>query len=167
MDVARTGFAAASGGGGTIALPGGIQLSKRAIAGIAAAAVALVLCSVGLSAAFTGEEPVARRAATMIEAPQSAAAAPVPVPARAAAPAPAEASSSEDEAQSPTVGVVGGRTKSGHRAKGGAKASFSATKVQSGGVSASGGANTFPKATDRCACKGDFNCILRCTATGK
>ena len=151
-------------------MPGGFPLGKRATAGIAAAVVAVVLCTFGLAAAFKGEEPVARSAATMIIAPPAfTATAPAPAPASP----PVVASTSDDDAKSPTVGMSGGKkaksTAGKNKSGGGAKASFATTKVQSSGVpiSGTGVAKTVPKASDKCGCKGDFNCILRCTATGK
>ena len=153
---------------GPQSMQGGFRMGKRAIAGIAAAAVAVVLCAVGLSAAFKGEEPVARASAAMtMVAPPAITAAPAPPPPPAA---PVATSSSDDDAKSPTVGTSGGKKAKNH-SKAAPKASFSGTKVQSSGVPKSsndtGVAKTVPKAADKCGCKGDFNCILRCTATGK
>jgi hypothetical protein len=76
------------------------------------------------------------------------------------------ASATDDDAKNPTPGK---KMKHGAGKRGGAKASFASTKVQSSGVpvSGTGVAKTVPKASDKCGCKGDFNCILRCTATGK
>lgn len=142
---------------------GGIRFGKRAIAGVAAAAVALVLCAVGVSAVFKGEEPTARAAANTMIAPPPVLAAPTPAPAPAPAadPAPASASNEGDSKPASHIGK-----KKGH--KGGAKASFAPSqKVQSSGISGTGVAKTAPKAADKCGCRGDFNCILRCTATGK
>jgi predicted Zn finger-like uncharacterized protein len=161
------------GSGGQASMPGGFKLGKRAFAGIAAAAVALVLCSVGLAAAFKGEEPVAHTAANAIMAPATPAA-PVVVAAPAApviAPVTASnaSSSSDDDNKSSTVSG-----KKGKKGKGSAKASFSGSKVQSSGVASSKKFSSSdalvskpaPKAADKCGCKGDFNCILRCTAKG-
>ena len=158
-----------SGVGQAMSMPGGFRLGKRAIAGIAAAAVAVVLCGIGLSAAFKGEEPVARSAATMIVAPPAIAA---PAPAPAPAPPPVVVAASDDDAKTASGGMSGGKKNKsgGARGKGGgAKASFAPTKVQSGGVpvSGTGVAKAVPKASDKCGCKGNFDCILRCTATGK
>ena len=144
---------------------GGFRFGKRAIAGVAAAAVALVLCAIGVSAAFKGEEPIARAAAnTMITPPPVVAPTPAVEPAPATDPAPAAATSSNDDDDDTKPARTG--KKKGR--KGGAKASSAHTqKVQSSGVSGTGVAKTVPKASDKCHCKGDFNCILRCTATGK
>ena len=157
-----------------LSMPGGFKLGKRAFAGIAAAAVALVLCSVGLAAAFKGEEPVAHSAANSIMAAPVTPPAPV-VTAAPAAPviAPVTASnassSSDDDTKSSSVSGKG----KGKKGKG-AKASFAGSKVQSSGVASSKKASSSdalvskpaPKAADKCGCKGDFNCILRCTAKG-
>ncbi len=163
------GFASRSSDG--ISMPGGFKLGKRAIAGFAAAAVALVLCSVGLAAAFKGEEPVAHTAANAIMAPATP-----PAPTVAAAPAApviaavsvSSASSSDDDAKTSSSSGKG----KGKRGKGSAKASFSGGKSQSNAASKkSSSSDAFvskpgPKAADKCGCKGDFNCILRCTAKG-
>jgi len=158
-----------------IAMPGGFKLGKRAFAGIAAAAVALVLCSVGLAAAFKGEEPVARSAANAITAPVTP---PAPVVTAAPSSAPVIApvtasntSSSDDDSKAPATSKGKGK-----RGKG-AKASFAGGKsqsVQSSGVASSKKSSSSealvskaaPKAADKCGCHGDFNCILRCTAKG-
>jgi hypothetical protein len=150
----------------------GFRFGKRAIAGIAAAALAVVLCSVGLAAAFRGEQPVARVAANTLLAPSA------PAPVVAAPPAPpappasmtsvSESASSSDDAKTPAVGA--GKGKKGKASKGGAKASFAPAKVQSSGVvskKSEAPVSRAPKAADKCGCKGDFTCVLRCTATGK
>ena len=159
-----------------ISMPGGFKLGKRAIAGIAAAAVALVLCSIGLAAAFKGEEPVARVAANSMMAPIAAAAPAVVAAPAAPVIAPVTASSasasSDDDTKSSTV------KGKGKKGKGSAKASFASTGGKSQSVPSSGvsskkfssndtGVSKLPKTADKCGCKGDFNCILRCTATGK
>jgi predicted Zn finger-like uncharacterized protein len=152
-----------------LATVGGLKLGKRAFAGIAAAAVALVLCSIGIAAAFKGEDPVARSAANTFVAPvvTSAPAAADPGAPVVVAP-PTVASTSDDDAKtSAASGKKKGR--GGKRAisgGGGANASFS--KVQSSGVSSPAASKPapIPKAADKCGCKGDFNCILRCTAKG-
>ena len=153
-----------------VAMPGGFRLSKRAIAGMAAAGVALVLCCVGISAAFKGEDPVARAAAnsmSAIPAPTTTAAPAASPAATTTDPAPASttattASTSDDDDKSAKPGKKKKKTFSG----GGAKASFasSSSPKMSTTVAASPKA---PKAADKCGCKGDFNCIIRCTATGK
>ena len=153
---------------GVMTMPGGFQLRKRALYGIAAAAVALVLCSVGISAACKSEKPVARTTATMaplppVTAPPAPPPAPIPL---INASASAGSDTSTDEEAKPVA--------QGKKGKKG-KASFVSTKVRSGGVAPKAGKSSSeplvskpaPKAADKCGCKGDFNCILRCTAKGR
>jgi len=158
------------------AMVGGTKMKKRALIGIGAAAVALVLAAVGISAAFKGEEPVARTQASLAAPPPPAVTAPPPGPAPEPPPATASASSSssDDDAQSPNVGVSGkkGRGKGGKGIKRGAAVGHTPagmTKVKSSGVSGDTVASSKPAAPapDKCGCKGDFSCILRCTAKGK
>ena len=154
-----------------VAMPGGFRLSKRAIAGIAAAGVALVLCCVGISAAFKGEEAVTRSAATsMIIAPTITTVAPPAPPAPGATttdPAPASTGAATASTDGDDDKTKAGKKKKlkGGGGTGGAKASFaSSSPKMSTTVAAS---PKIPKAADKCGCKGDFNCIIRCTATGK
>ena len=153
-----------SSSGAAGAMPNGFTFGKRAIAGLAAAAVAVVLCSIGLAAAFKGEEPVARTANAMMAsvappAPSAAVAPAAPVLASVAA-APSSASDDEEKA-TPAKGK--GKGKKGGKA---------GSKAQSGGVASSKSksetlvSKPIPKAVDKCGCKGDFTCILRCTAKG-
>lgn len=146
--------------------PNGFKLGKRAIAGIAAAALAVVLCSIGLAAAFKGEEPVAHAANAAI-LPIAAPATPAPAVVAPAAPvaAPVVAStstdSSDDDAKVSTTAKgkkkhKGGKAKSGGVASAKIKSSSSDQPLVS----------KPPKAADKCGCKGDFTCILRCTAKG-
>jgi predicted Zn finger-like uncharacterized protein len=144
------------------------KLGKRAFIGMGAAAVALVLCTIGLMAVFKGEEPVARSAAA-ITPPAATAAAPAPPVVTPPAPPPASETasanaSSDDDAKATKKGKGKGK---------GAKAS--GAKLQSGGASASKSSSSkssseakpvVKPAADKCGCKGDFNCILRCTAKG-
>jgi predicted Zn finger-like uncharacterized protein len=156
------------------ATPGGFKLGKRAIAGIAAAALAVVLCSVGLAAAFKGEEPVVRATAAMapITPVTAAVTAPTPPPEPVITAATTTDSSSSDAASDDddTKTPAKGKKRKGRKGKGRA---FAGTKVQSSGVasksskSSSGAPKATPKAADKCHCKGDFNCILRCTAKGR
>lgn len=154
-------------GANGIVMPGGLKLGKRAFVGIAAAAVAVILCSIGLAAAFRGEEPSRSAASTMtVSAPT------LPPPAAVApatAPQPVAATSSSASSDDEEVKASGVKKKG--RKAGAGKASFSATKVQSSGVSSKKSdqplVSKTPQAADKCGCKGDFNCILRCTAKGK
>ena len=156
---------------GPRAMQGGLRLGKRALIGIAAAAVAVVLCAFGIAAAFKGEEPVRRASAAMTiiaagTAAVSARAAPAPAP--AAAPAPS--SSDDDREKTPVVSAKKVKT----RSKGAPRGSSSGQKAQSSGAAKSASdasdtsvAKAAPKAADKCGCKGDFDCVLRCAATGK
>jgi hypothetical protein len=76
--------------------------------------------------------------------------------------APTTASSSDDDDKAPVT-------------KGKGKGKGKGAKAQSSGVasakkSSSGNdplvSKPTPKAADKCGCKGDFTCILRCTAKG-
>jgi hypothetical protein len=147
-----------TGASAGVAMPGGFKLGKRAFAGIAAAAVALVLCSVGLAAAFKGEEPVAHTAANAIIAPVTP-----PAPVVTAAPsapviAPVTASSSSSDDDAKPVATTKGKGRKGKGAKASKKSSSSEGLVSKAPT---------PKAADKCGCHGDFTCVLRCTATGK
>ena len=159
-----------SGMGVATATPNGFKFGKRAIAGLAAAAVAVVLCSIGLAAAFKGEEPVARAANAAMIAPIAPPAPAAPAVVAPTAPAIASvttssASSDDDEkASTPAKGKKGkaGKGKAGSKAQSGGVAS-SKSKSSSSETLVSKPA---PKAADKCGCKGDFTCILRCTAKG-
>ncbi len=151
-----------SSSGYPIANQNGFTFGKRAIAGLAAAAVFVVLCSIGLAAAFKGEEPVAR-AANAVMAPVAPPAVVAPVAPVVASVAPASASSSDGDDKAP---VTKGKGKAA-KAKG--------SKAQSSGVASAKKSSSssdplvskpIPKAADKCGCKGDFTCILRCTAKG-
>ena len=144
--------------------PNGFTFGKRAIAGLAAAAVAVVLCSIGLAAAFKGEEPVAH-AANAVMAPIAAPAVVAPVAPVLASVSPTTTSTSDDDDKASVTKSKG----KGKAVKG------KGSKAQSSGVasakkSASGSdplvSKPIPKAADKCGCKGDFTCILRCTAKG-
>ncbi len=150
-----------------VANQNGFKFGKRAIAGLAAAVVAVVLCSIGLAAAFKGEEPVVHAANAVMApiAPPAAPAVVAPVAPVLASMAPTTASSSDDNDKA-AVTKGKGKGKAG-RGKG--------SKAQSSGVasakkSSSGSdplvSKPIPKAADKCGCKGDFTCILRCTAKG-
>jgi predicted Zn finger-like uncharacterized protein len=145
---------------------GGFKFGKRAFAGIAAAMVALVLCSIGLAAAFKGEEPVARTSAAAPIAPPPApvVSAPPAAPAPVAAVSTASASSSDEETKTSST-HSGKKGKGKGKGKAANKSSPASTKVQSSGVTPPPAAT--PKAADKCGCKGDFTCILRCTAKGR
>ena len=154
-----------SSSGYPIAHQNGFTFGKRAIAGLAAAAIFVVLCSIGLAAAFKGEEPVAR-AANAVMAPIAPPAV-VAVVARAApvaaSVAPTTASSSDSDDKAPVTKGKGKAT----RGKGGkAQSSGVASAKKSSSSSDPLVSKPLPKAADKCGCKGDFTCILRCTAKG-
>ena len=154
---------------------GPFKLSKRMMAGIGAAAVAVVLMGIGVAAAFKGEEPVARAQSSLaapIPSPTTPAVAPkAPEPAPPPAPAASTASSSDDDSKEDAKPSKKGKRKN---MSGGGKLASGSGKVSSGGGKsstmskvASSGVAPIKPAADKCGCKGDFNCILRCTATGK
>lgn len=148
--------ASASSSGEAISLQG-FKLGKRMIAGIAAAAVAVVLAGVGVAAAFKGEEPV--HAANALAAPPPP---PVASPApKAPEPPPATASASSSAEEETSAPITEGKKKKG-KGKGVAAKGHGKTKTEAAFVS-----KPTPKPADKCGCKGDFNCIIRCTATGK
>jgi hypothetical protein len=157
-----------SSSGAVNAMPNAFKFGKRAIAGLAAATVAVVLCSIGLAAAFKGEEPVAHMANAAM-APIAPAAPPPAVVAPAtpviAAVAPSTSSTDDDDkATTPAKGK--GKGKAG-KGKAGSKAQSSVASSKS--KSSSNDplvSKPTPKAADKCGCKGDFTCILRCTAKG-
>lgn len=146
---------------------GGIPRHFKIIGGIAAAAAFLLVSGLGLSLAFRGEEPVARNALTApLPQPAQAAAAitppAAPEPAPAAA-APAAAAAADDSASAPEPGKK--KKKKGKGAKHSPNPNMSAPdKAEKASAPA---AKPSKPAGDSCGCKGDFNCILRCTAKGK
>lgn len=147
---------------------GGMMFSKRMMVGIGAAAVAVVLMGIGVAAAFKGEEPVARAQATMV-APITPAAPPVALAPKPPEPAPAPAastsSSSDDDDKQSKPAKKGGKKK--NTSGGGAKIASGVSKSPNMSKVTSSGVAPVKPAADKCGCKGDFNCILRCTATGK
>ncbi len=159
-------FAADVGSSGyPVASTGGFKFGKRAIAGLAAAAVAVVLCSIGLAAAFKGEEPVAHAANAMAPITPPAPAAPAVVaPAAPVIASIATSSSSSDDVEKVSTTAKGkGKGKGKGKA---AKASGGASSSKKSSSSETLVSKPAPKAADKCGCKGDFTCILRCTAKG-
>ena len=137
----------------------GARFSKLQLAGaIAAAAAFLLVVGFGISIAFKGEEPVKHTAAIL--APPAAAEAPPPkvepAPATVAAAAADDASDSEP---TETKATKAPRAKRGKAAKGKAAKGVITNKSPAP-------APKTVKAADPCRCKGDFNCILACTARG-
>ena len=117
-------------------------ISKGKLIGAIAAAMAfLLVAGLGLSMAFKGEEPVKHAA---VETPAPVATPTVTATQAPATPAPAETTASNDD-DTPKKGKKGGKKGK----KGGASSTTAAKPV---------------KAADPCGCKGDFNCILACTA---
>jgi len=154
-----------SGMGVATATPNGFKFGKRAIAGLAAAAVAVVLCSIGLAAAFKGEEPVARvaNAAMAPIAPPAPAAPAIVAPAAPVIASVTTSSTSTDDEEKASTPVKGKKGKAG---KGKSKAQSVASSKSKSSSSETLVSKPAPKAADKCGCKGDFTCILRCTAKG-
>ncbi|MDF2695630.1 MAG: hypothetical protein K0S65_4013 [Labilithrix sp.] len=124
----------------------------RLIGGIAAAAAFLLVAGFGLSLAFQSEEPVKHTAAVV--APTTEAPPPTPAPVAAV-----ETKDAKDTAETKDAPETKG--KKGKKGKA-AKAAKSATITSKTPPPASKPV----KAADPCGCKGDFNCILACTARG-
>ncbi len=127
------------------------------IAMFAAAAVVLVLSGVGLAFAFRGEEAVPRAAASAAPAPPPPPVA-TPAPTPSSDPPPATASASDDDESDSTEPTK--KKKKGKKGKKGAHASGPITNKTPPP------AQKKVKPADPCGCKGDFNCILACTAKG-
>jgi hypothetical protein len=126
------------------ARPNARPTSRLAIAGgIAGGVLVLAAAIFGISIAFRGEEPVKRAAAAVVAPPPP----PPSAPATQAPPPPPPADRADPPAKEAKVKKGRGRGKG--------KASVSA-----GVASKPAG----PK--DPCGCKGDFNCILACSAKG-
>lgn len=126
------------------------QSRKRMFVAIGAAASFLLVSFIGLSYVFKSDEPVARTMA--LAAPPAEitppAAEPTPAPVAAATAAAAETDTPKD-------------TK-GKRAKGGK--ARGAKSVATAAKTSAPTPKVAPKAADPCGCKGNFNCILACTA---
>jgi predicted Zn finger-like uncharacterized protein len=143
----------------------------KKIGAIAAGAVALVASVIGISVAFRGEDPTPRAAAATVvntPAPPPAVAAP-PATKTEAAPPTVSSSSDDDDKSTTSKGKV--RKGKGKAAKAGAYSwkKGDSTSSSSGTENMSKPAKpaAAPAAADPCHCKGDFACILRCTAKGK
>lgn len=139
------------------------------IGGIAAAAALVLVAGFGISVAFKGVEPVKHTAAFVAPPPATEEAPPPklepapPAPAAPVAAASDDASSSDDAADAKSAKV--------RRGKAGAATKSKATKSKAtkGPSTNKPPARTAKpvKAADPCGCKGDFNCILACTAGHK
>ena len=157
--------------GRPVAAPNGFKFGKRAIAGLAAAAVAVVLCSIGLAAAFKGEEPVAH-AANAVHGADRASRSRGPCRRR-----PGGARDRLGRRRRARRATTTRRPRLPPRARARAARARPARPAarQSSGVASSKSKSSSsetlvskpaPKAADKCGCKGDFTCILRCTAKG-
>lgn len=138
----------------------GTKKKKLGWVGIAAAAAAfLVVAGFGVSFAFKGETPV-KHDAPVVAAPPPPAATPVPAKTADPPPAASSASTSTDDKSDETSA----KGKKGKKGKGKGKGKGSA----SGPITDKTPPPTKPavKPADPCGCKGDFNCILACTAKG-
>lgn len=143
----------------------------KLIAAIAGGIAAAALMVVGVAVAFRGEEPAKNVATASIAAAKPVAPPPVvtaPPPvvtAPSAAPAPAPAAK-EDEAAKP---VATGKKGKGGKGKSARPAGLQ--KVGSSGVATKSESAPAPKpaakSADACGCKGNFDCIIRCSAKGK
>jgi predicted Zn finger-like uncharacterized protein len=127
------------------------------IAGVAAATAFVLIAVFGIALTFRGEEPV--KHAAKIEPPPVVAAAPPPKVEAPPAPAASTASNDADPQSDASEGPKKGKGKKGRG--GGARSSK--------GANASAMTSTAPKpkpikAADPCHCKGNFDCILACTA---
>jgi hypothetical protein len=132
-----------------------MSLSKlgahKTIVLIAAAAVLfLVVGTIGVAAIFSDSDG-AKRAVAWSH---------LPSPKLASAPPPAAAMSSEPDDDHSTPEKHGGKKHKGRRFAGGGKSVITMKTPAFTPAPA-------PKAADKCGCRGDFNCILRCSAKGK
>ncbi len=126
------------------------------IGGLAAAAAFVLLAGFGISLAFKGEEPVKHTAALVAPTPATVEAPPPKVE-----PAPvAEAVATADDSSSNADHATDAKPT---KAKRGTAAKGKATKGPITSKSPAPASKPV-KAADPCGCKGDFNCILACTA---
>lgn len=160
------------------------RFTTKQIAIAASAAVAALLCVVGLFVVFRGEQPDMSRATTSLAATENAAptsaaptSAPPPVtpPAQTSEPAkPAEETvatsapsnaAASDEGAGQAAPEKTSKSKGKHHGKAG-KAHHAKPKKAKAAAPAKTAA---PKAkkSDACGCHGDFECTLRCAAKGK
>lgn len=127
------------------------------IGGIGAGALAVVLAIFGLSLTFKGADPVAHRMvnATILRPHPASPPAATPAPTPAADPAATTSASADEDPK--------GKKGKGRGAKGWKK-----MPPASGVAVASKPAapRPMPKAADPCHCRGDFNCIIACSAKG-
>lgn len=132
------------------------------IGGLAAAAAFVLVAGFGISLAFKGEEPVKHTAALVAPSPTTVEAPPPKVE-----PAPAaEAVATADDPSSNADHATDAKPAKAKRGKAGTAAKGKATKGPITSKSPAPAAKPV-KAADPCGCKGDFNCILACTAGRK
>ncbi|MBX3224484.1 MAG: zinc-ribbon domain-containing protein [Labilithrix sp.] len=144
---------------GSTQRPVAMPASKmRLIGAIAAAAAFLLFAGFGISLAFKGEEPVKHTAAVIAPPPPAAEAPPAKVEAAPAPVAAADDTADANDAKE-TKSAKAPKGKRGKAAKG---------KAAKGPITSKSPvpASKPVKAADPCHCKGDFNCILACTARG-
>jgi hypothetical protein len=132
----------------------------RLIGAIAAGAAVLLVAGLGISLAFKGEEPVQHAAAVVTE--------PVPLvvappPEATAAPAPVAAADDSKDTKDQTEQASSEKSERGKKGKKGKKGKAAKSGPITNKTPAPA-AKPAPKPADPCGCKGDFNCILACTA---
>lgn len=126
----------------------------RLVGGLAAAALVIVGVGFGVSVLFKGEEPVVQPVA----AAQAKEAQPEAAPPPKVDPLPA----ADDTKKSSDSDQDGASTKETKGERKGKKVK----KGKGGGTKTAAPAAKPKKPADPCGCKGDFNCILACTARG-
>ncbi|AKV01674.1 hypothetical protein AKJ09_08337 [Labilithrix luteola] len=142
--------------------------TAKLIGAIAGGVVATALMVVGIAVAFRGEEPAKNVATASIAAAKPVIPAPVVAP-PPPAPEPAAAPAAKEEEAKP---VAAGKKGKGGKGKVSRPSPASGLqKVGSSGVAAKSEAAPAPKpaarSADACGCKGNFDCIIRCSAKGK
>jgi predicted Zn finger-like uncharacterized protein len=134
----------------------------RLFGGIAAGAAFLLVAALGIAFTFTSEEPVKHAPAAV--APTTPAVVAPPPPVEPAAPAAvAAADDARDAKDTKDVQPKATKGKGGRGTGGKGKAAKGAVATSK---PAPAPASKPVKAADPCGCKGDFNCILACTARG-
>lgn len=158
-----------------IVIPGGMKVRKLTLAGAGAAMVVMLLACIGLAAAFKGEEPVARVNATSAVGTNGAAGAAAATPAAeatppvtASTPAPAATVAASEAADDDEADEKMSSSHAPKKKKARAGGKRWTPKASASKAKTSSSSPARPKqAADKCGCKGEFNCILRCAAKGK
>jgi predicted Zn finger-like uncharacterized protein len=134
--------------------------TMQLVGGIAAAVALILVAGFGIALTFKGEEPVKHSATAMVVPPPPAVA---PPPKAEPPPAAVASASTDDDAKNATD------TKDTKDTKGKGRKGAKPRAGKSGTVTSKTPAPAAKpvKAADPCHCKGDFNCILACTAKGK